>query len=99
MEQKEINQPPIENKDNNNIPELKDISRDNSEAEEPKGTYETTEKTLLTSANLAATATTTGPKHELEIYDSGATQHITPSCHKLSTHSTLRNSCSRQETF
>jgi len=83
MEQKEINQPPIENEDNNNIPELKDTSRDNSEAEEPKGTYETTEKILLTSANLAATATTTGPEHELEIYDSGATQHITPSCHRL----------------
>ena len=83
MEQKEINQPPIENEDNNNIPELKDTSRDNSEAEEPKGTYETTEKILLTSANLAATATTTGPEHELEIYDSGVTQHITPSCHRL----------------
>jgi len=73
MEQEEINQPPIENKDNNNIPELKDTSRNNSEAEEPEGAYETTEKTLLTSANLAATATTTGPEYKLEIYDSGAT--------------------------
>jgi len=65
MEQEEINQPPIENKDNNNIPELEDTSRNNGEAEEPKETYETTEKTLLTSANLAATATTTGPEHKL----------------------------------
>ena len=83
MEQEEINQPPIENEDNNNIPELKNTSRDNSEAEEPKETYETTEKILLTFANLAATATITGPEHELEIYDSGVTQHITPSCHRL----------------
>jgi len=55
------------------IPALENIFRDNSKTKEPKGTYETTEKTLLTSANLAKTATTTGPEHELEIYDSGAT--------------------------
>jgi len=73
MEQEEINQLPIKNEDNNNIPELEDTSRNNSEAKEPEGTYETTEKTLLTSANLAVTATTTGPEHELEIYDSEAT--------------------------
>jgi len=82
MEQEEINQPPTENEDNNNIPELENTSRNNGEVEEPEGIYETTEKTLLTSANLAATATTTGPEHKLEIYDSGATQHITPSHHR-----------------
>jgi len=68
---------------NNNIPELEDTSRNNGEAEETEGTYENTEKTLLTSANLAATATTTEPEHELEIYDSEATQHMTPSRHRL----------------
>jgi len=83
IEQEKINQPPIENKDNNNIPELEDTSRDNSEAKEPEGTYETTEKILLIFANLAAIVTTTGQEHELEIYDSGATQHIIPSHHKL----------------
>ena len=62
---------------------LKNSSRDNSEAEEPEGTYETTEKTLLTSVNLAAIVTTIGPEHKLEIYDSGATQHMIPSCHRL----------------
>jgi len=73
MEQEEINQPPTENKDSNDIPALEDTSRDNSEAKEPEGTHETTDKTLLTSVNLAATVTTTGPEHKLEIYNSGAT--------------------------
>ena len=78
-----INQPPTENKDNNDIPALEDTSRDNSEAEEPEGTHKTTEKTLLTSVNLAATVTTTEPEHKLEIYNSGATQHMIPSHHRL----------------
>jgi len=73
MEQEEINQPPIENKDNNDIPELEDTFRDISEAEEPKGTHEIIEKTLPTSTNLAATATTIGPEHKIEIYNSEAT--------------------------
>jgi len=57
-------------------------SRDDSE--EPKRTYEATEIIPLTPTNLAAVATTTiGPEHELKIYDSGATQHMTPSRHRL----------------
>jgi len=58
IEQEEINQLPIENKDNNDIPELEDIFRDNNEAEKSKGTHKTTEKTLLTSTNFAAIVTT-----------------------------------------
>jgi len=72
IEQEEINQLPIENEDNNDIPELEDIFTDNSEAEKPKGIHETIEKTLLTSTNFAATVTIIRLEHKLEIYNSEA---------------------------
>jgi hypothetical protein len=41
------------------------------------------QRTSLTSKDLVATIVTTAPEHALEIYDSGATQHMTPSRHQL----------------
>ena len=77
-EQDKINQL---QKESNNIPAF-NKARNNSE--ELEGTYETTEIIPLISTNLTAVVITTiEPEHKLEIYDSGATQHMTPSRHRL----------------
>ncbi|KAF8195171.1 hypothetical protein K438DRAFT_1587216, partial [Mycena galopus ATCC 62051] len=58
--------------------------RDDEEAEEP------IVGTSLTSENLVTAAVTTAPEFELEIYDSGATQHMTPSRHRLTNYRAIQ---------
>ncbi|KAJ7602097.1 hypothetical protein DFH06DRAFT_1024225, partial [Mycena polygramma] len=43
----------------------------------------------LTSQNLVAAAVAVKAEHELEIYDSGATQHMTPSRHRLTNYTAI----------
>ncbi|KAF8178775.1 hypothetical protein K438DRAFT_2178231, partial [Mycena galopus ATCC 62051] len=63
------------------MPPLQDMS------DSDKGPEENNEEpigaTSFTSQTLVAAAVTTTPEYELEIYDSGATQHMTPSRHRL----------------
>ncbi|KAJ7616175.1 hypothetical protein DFH06DRAFT_1013094, partial [Mycena polygramma] len=49
----------------------------------PPAAVPASERTSLTSDRIIAAAVTIKPEYELEIYDSGATQHMTPARHRL----------------
>jgi hypothetical protein len=67
------------------IPSLEDVSDSDDEADAPEEEIEDepAERTSLTSEDLVAAIATTTPEDGLEIYDSGATRHMTPSWHRL----------------
>ncbi len=48
------------------------------------------EITSLTSGNLAAAVADTEREHEVDIFDSGATQHMTPSRHRLMNYTAIK---------
>lgn len=69
------------------MPPLLDVSDSDDEPEEHEEDEEIEEvpfgATSLTSQNLIVAAATSTPEYEVDIYDSGATQHMTPSRHHL----------------
>jgi hypothetical protein len=72
------------------MPPLEDVSDSDEEKEDDATEEEAVEKTSLTSDRLIAAAITIEPEYELEIYDSGATQHMTPSRHRLTNYTAIR---------
>lgn len=64
------------------MPALDDVL-DSDEEEDIPVKEEDTETTSLTSDKIIAAAVTIKAEYEVEIYDSGATQHMTPSRHRL----------------
>lgn len=64
------------------MPALEDVSDSDDEEDSPTE-EEAAPETLLTSQKLVAAAVITDPQYEVEIYDPGATPHMTPSRHRL----------------
>jgi hypothetical protein len=88
--------PPLQN-----VPDSDDETEDDDSDEEMLREYEVIEKTSLTSDEIFAVVATTDPEYGLEIYDSGATQHFTPSRERLLNFQTIQTRgivfCRQQE--
>ncbi len=84
-------------KDFSDLPPLQDVSNSedkDSDDEEEQLDISTPELigeiTSLTSGNLAAAVADTEHEYEVDIFDSGATQHMTPSRHQLMNYTAIK---------